>query len=146
MPPAVTVTAAQVAKEVSTASVAMFDQVLVKLDKKITITSVSPKSMERDCTTGTGKQYDGFEVSVDGKTVNVGLGFYDTVGWCIASCGFECKSPLTVGAEFDGLQGVLRVVGGNLRIDPPWQANLLGGDNPIPQPDGGSTRMKSNSA
>lgn len=133
-----TVSADKIASTVSTGSVADLDQVLVKLDKSVTVSSISPTSMSRDCQSGGGKQYDGFEISVDGKTVNVGLGFYDTVGWCITACGFDCKAPLSVGDKFDGVQGVLRIVNGIVRIDPPWPANLLGGQLPD-SPDGGTS-------
>jgi DNA/RNA endonuclease YhcR with UshA esterase domain len=144
---ALTVSASQVSKDVSSAASAFtpLDQVLVKIEKPAKVTNVAPETMSRDCTTGTGKQYDGFEAQVDGKTINVGLGFYDTVGWCIAACGFECKTPVTLGADYESVTGVVRVVGGQVRVDPPWQASLAlpGGPRPdggvTPTPDGGVT-------
>jgi hypothetical protein len=141
-PVALTITADQVANTVAIDGA--FDQIhqaLVRLEGPIKVSNVTPAGLARDCPTGSGKQYDGFEVTAGGKTVNVGLGFYDTVKWCIPGCGFTCDKPVPMGMDLQHVQGVIRVMNGIVRVDPVWESNLLGAgqlppDGGVP-PDGG---------
>src|SRR5262249_22202562 len=69
-------------------------------------------------------QYRGFEVTIGAKVVNVGLGFYDTLKYCLPGCGFACTDQVKAGDGFDSLQGVARGGDGFVRGDPPTNEGM----------------------
>ena len=53
-----------------------------------------------------GTTYDGFEASGSGQTLAVGLGFYNTVTYCLPSCGYPCTNQVT-NQSFTNVSGIV---------------------------------------
>jgi hypothetical protein len=66
----------------------------------------------------TGMQYTGFEAAGASATLAVGLGFYDTLTYCLPCTGvpapYPCNNPVTASQTFPKLQGI---------VEPDFNAN-----------------------
>jgi hypothetical protein len=133
-PVATVVTPQMVGKTTDSTSPAFtqWNQVLVRLAGPMSATNVTAPQFSVACS-GSGSnpdagaanvQYRGFEVTAGTTVVNIGLGFFDTLSYCLPGCGFACNDEVKVDDGFDSLQGVARVVDGFVRVDPPTKEDM----------------------
>jgi hypothetical protein len=154
-PVATTLTAEMLAKGTDSTSPAFvqWNEVLVRLAGPLTATNVTAPQFSAACSGGNGDagagsvQYRGFEVTIGHAVVNVGLGFFDTLHYCLPGCGFACNDEVKAGDGFDSIQGVARVLDGFVRVDPATNedmpregetptADAGAADVPMSMPDG----------
>lgn len=103
-----------------------------------TASSVTASELAGTCTDQsmppqTGTQYTGFEATGASATVAVGLGFYDTLTYCLPCTGvpapYPCNNAVTASQTFPKLQGIVEPdfnVNGAvyLRVSPVLDADL----------------------
>ena len=95
------------------------------------VSSVTAPEFSQNCTSSTGTAgttFSGFEVAGGGQTLAVGLGFYNTLTYCIPQCGYPCTNQVTNQA-FTGVTGVVEADYNKngmvyLRISPVTDADL----------------------
>jgi hypothetical protein len=81
-----------------------------------TVSSTTAAEFTATCTGSNGSAgtaYDGFEASGGGQTLAVGLGFYNTVTYCLPSCGYPCSNQIT-NQTFTNVSGI---------VEPEYNAN-----------------------
>lgn len=97
------------------------------------VSSAMPAEFQRSCTSAmgvAGTTYGGFEATAGGKTLAVGLNFYQSVTYCIPACGFPCTNPIAT-QNFTSVTGIIEpdfntANGGSvyLKISPTSDADL----------------------
>jgi hypothetical protein len=116
-PMAVTVDAATIAKDqLAATGAAPYKGAYVKVSDSTMVSSVSPMEFASTCTDKSmppkmGTTYGGFEATTGGKTLAVGLGFYNTVTFCLPCSGvpmpYPCTNAVATTSMFSGISGIV---------------------------------------
>lgn len=123
-PVAVDVSAAMVAHDqLAAADATPYKGAYVHItDGAVTVSSTTAMEFATTCTDKsttpqTGTTYGGFEGTVGGKTLVIGLGFYKTVTYCLPCAGvampYPCANPVT-NQTFTSVKGI---------VEPEYNAN-----------------------
>jgi hypothetical protein len=115
---AIAVDAATVAKDQLAAPAAEpFKGAYVKVNgSSFPVSSISAMEYASSCTdmsmpAQTGTTFGGFEATGGGKTLSIGLGFYNTVTYCLPCGGvampYTCANPVTMANTFTSVAGVV---------------------------------------
>lgn len=73
------------------------------------VSSTMPTEYVASCTGSNGSAgtaYNGFEATGASQTLAVGLTFYNTVTFCLPSCGYPCTNPIT-NQSFTNVNGIV---------------------------------------
>jgi hypothetical protein len=102
-----------------------------------TASTITPAEMagtciDRSMPPQTGSQFSGFEATGGGATLAVGLGFHDTLTYCLPCTGvplpYACTNAVTQNQMFGKLQGIVDADWGNgavfLRVSPVLDGDL----------------------
>lgn len=96
------------------------------------VSSTTAAEFQANCTGSNGSAgttYDGFEASGGSQVLAVGLTFYNTLTYCLPSCGYPCTNPVT-NQSFTNVSGIVEPEynGSNaqvyLQISPPTDGDL----------------------
>jgi hypothetical protein len=106
-PVALTVSAADVAKDVTLSAAEPYKGVYVKVTSgPFAIASTSPSEFQGTCPFGdAGTTFSGVEATGGGHTLALGLTFFSTVTYCLPGC-FTCTRPL-VSQSFSSIAGIV---------------------------------------
>jgi hypothetical protein len=84
----------------------------------ITAAEFSATCTDRSSPPRTGATYFGFEATGAGQTLALGLGFYDTLTYCLPCTGvplpYPCTNPITASQTFHSIKGI---------VEPDYNAN-----------------------
>lgn len=125
MPVAVSVTAATIDKtQLASVGARPYEGAYVQVNgasfpvSTVTATDLTAACTDKSLPPQTGTTYTGFEVTNAGATIAVGLGFYNTVTYCLPCGGvalpYPCSNPVIVGEMFTSLRGI---------VEPAYNAN-----------------------
>lgn len=116
-PVAMTVAASAVAKDQFGASSDPYKGAYVKVAAggPYPVSNVMATEFQASCTSSTmvmGTTYSGFEVTNGTNTLAVGMGFYNTISYCIPACGYPCVNQVT-NQSFTSIAGIVEPTVGN---------------------------------
>jgi len=132
-PAAVDASAADIAKAAITTSEPYRGTYVHVTGSSFTASTVTPPELagtciDRSMPPQTGTQYSGFEASGGAATLAVGLGFHDTLTYCLPCTGvplpYACNNAVTQNQVFTKLQGIVDANDGFVRISPVLDADL----------------------
>ncbi|MGE5181160.1 MAG: hypothetical protein ACM31C_03815 [Acidobacteriota bacterium] len=130
-PTALDVAAAAVAKDASATD--PYDGGYVHVAAAVTVSSITAGEFAATCTDRssppqTGSTYAGFEAAAGGATLAVGLGFYDTLTYCLPCTGvplpYPCANPVTATEAFTSIAGIVEPDAGFTRLAPVIDGDL----------------------
>src|SRR5262249_35703371 len=83
----------------------------VKVLGSFAVSNTMPPEFARSCTAadaGTTTRFGAFELTAAATTLAVGLGFFDSVGWCLSDPCFACDAAKQISNQtFTTVQGIV---------------------------------------